>query len=81
MNKMKNLEFGFCEKCEIELNYGYCPNQCNEIDIFSEAKYCGKTIRKIEEYLFNTAEFGNNINEDYLKQTIRFLNNLKKLKL
>lgn len=46
-----------------------------------EAKYCGKTIRKIQEYIFNTAEFKTelpnyNISEDYLKQTVTFLNEL-----
>jgi len=46
-----------------------------------EAKYCGKTIRTIQEYLFNTAIYNekrphSNITEDYLKQTIIFLNEL-----
>jgi len=46
-----------------------------------EAKYCGETIRKMQEYIFNTAEFKTelpnyNISEDYLKQTITFLNEL-----
>lgn len=43
-----------------------------------EAKYCGKTIRIIQEYLFNTANHRTNINisEDYLKQTIKFLNDM-----
>lgn len=46
-----------------------------------EAKYCGETIRKMQEYIFNTAEFKPelptyNISENYLKQTITFLNEL-----
>lgn len=34
------------------------------------------TIEKIKEYLFNTANAGVNINADYLKQTIEFLQSL-----
>lgn len=46
-----------------------------------QAKYCGETIRKIQEYLFNTAIYNEkrlhyNITENYLKQTVHFLNEL-----
>ncbi len=46
-----------------------------------EAKYCGETIRTVQEYLFNTAIFNENrphcnISEEYLQQTIKFLNKL-----
>lgn len=46
-----------------------------------EAEYCGKTIRKIQEYIFNTATHSKelsdcNISEDYLKQTVEFLHEL-----
>lgn len=83
---MKELNFGFCKNCGFELRYDYCPNYCGELDIFEEedfdevkeAKYCGTTIRVIQEYLFNTANHRTdvNISEDYLKQTIKFLNDI-----
>lgn len=46
-----------------------------------QAKYCGKTIRKIHEYFFNTADWGKNsenynISEEYLMQTVKFFNDL-----
>ena len=33
-------------------------------------------VEKVKEYLFNTAESQDNITEEYLKQTIKFLNDL-----
>ena len=36
----------------------------------------GNAIEKIKEYLFNTANAGDNINADYLKQTLRFINDI-----
>jgi len=89
MNKLKS---NFCEVCSYELRYGFC-HRCCDSDMFAEipeppvfterkeAAYCGKTIRKIQEYIFNTANFNkelpdHNISERYLKQTVEFLNNL-----
>jgi len=34
-------------------------------------------MEKIKEYLFNTANMGDNISEGYLKQTVKFLDTYK----
>jgi len=82
---MKKLESGFCDLCSYELRSGFCYNCWGKVEVIEEsvftnrkeAKYCGETIRKMQEYIFNTAELPNyNISEDYLKQTITFLNEL-----
>lgn len=52
------------------------------IEDYGEYKSPQNNLEKIKEYLSNTAVFNkelpdHNISEDYLKQTIRFLNELE----
>lgn len=47
------------------------------MQIYARQFKAKSNLKLIKEYLFNTAEIGKNIDENYLKQTVKFLNELK----
>ena len=66
---MKNKE-QLAEQYAEEQNSAYTNDYNGFINGWDSA------VEKIKEYLFNTAESQDNITEEYLKQTIKFLNDL-----